>query len=390
MSEKSFQPSPELSFEIVENDVRTKARYGVLRTSHGVIETPCFMPVGTRASVRTLTPEEVSGCGSQIVLSNTYHLYIRPGTDIIEKAGGLHKFMKWSGPILTDSGGYQVYSLRETRRITDEGVVFRSYVDGSKHLFTPEKVMDIQRKIGADIIMAFDECTPYPCEEAYAEKAVDRTTRWARQCLETHEKGKFCYGYPQALFAIVQGSVFPRLREKSALELTDMNFPGYAIGGLAVGEPPTIMYDTVKLVCEYLPYNKPRYLMGVGMPDNIIEAVERGVDMFDCVLPTRNARNGMVFTSRGKLHYKSAVCKNQTDIPLDPECNCYTCRNYSRAYLRHLFITGEMLALRLASYHNLYFYQKLLADARKAIREHDFIAWKNSFLAGWNSQNIEL
>jgi queuine tRNA-ribosyltransferase len=373
------------SFLLNKQDPNTGARSGTITTPHGTAQTPCFMPVGTRASVKTLSQEEVRSTGASIILANTYHLYLRPGIGLLENAGGLHKFMNWTGPILTDSGGFQVYSLKDTRKISEEGVEFRSYLDGSRHFFSPEKAIEIQHKIGADIIMAFDECTPWPCDKAYAEDSMLRTSRWAERCLKAHTDIPFLYGYPQALFAIVQGSTFPELRKDSVQQLVAMDFPGYGIGGLAVGEPAEQMYEMTALVCEGLPREKPRYLMGVGMPENILEAVERGVDMFDCVLPTRNARNGMVFTSRGRLHYKSAVCAEQVDRPLDPECECFACKNYSRAYLRHLYISGEILALRMASLHNVFFYQKMMADMRNAIKTNDFLQWKKGFLEKWQS-----
>lgn len=377
------------SFEVTHTDPETGARAGNLFTPHGKVETPCFMPVATQGSVKTLTQEEVAECNAQIVLSNTYHLYLRPGTDLFEKAGGIHKFIKWSGPMLTDSGGYQVYSLKEIGNITDDGVTFRSYLDGSKHFFSPRKVIEIERKIGADVIMVFDECTPYPCEFKYAREALGRTRKWAEICKQVHAELPPLYGYPQALFGIIQGSTFPELRKESVAVSVELDFPGYGIGGLAVGEPIPEMYEMTALTCGLLPKEKPRYLMGVGMPDNIVESVERGVDMFDCVLPTRNARNGMVFTSSGKLHYKSAAFAGDLDQPLDPACSCFACRNYSRAYIRHLYNTREILALRLASYHNVFFYQKLMRDARAAIISGGYAAWKQSFLSGWNSDGKE-
>lgn len=374
-----------MGFSISTKDTHSPARAGILKTPHGVVDTPCFMPVGTRATVKTLTPEEIKDAGASIVLSNTYHLYLRPGTKLIKKAGGLHPFMRWNGPTLTDSGGYQVYSLKDTVKIEEEGATFQSYLDGSRHFFSPEKVVEIERDIGADIAMVLDECTPYPCEKDYAAKSMERTTRWAQRSMEKHQSTPFTYDSPQAMFAIIQGSTYPDLREKSACDLVAMDFPGYGIGGLAVGEPPEEMYAMTKHVCDLLPEEKPRYLMGVGLPENILEAVERGVDMFDCVLPTRNARNGMAFTSRGKLHYKAASCAEQTDMPLDPECDCYCCKNFSRAYLRHLFSVGEILALRMASLHNVTFYQKLMSGIRESIQAGRFADCKKEFMAKWNN-----
>ncbi len=375
----------QFSFEILDRDTSSKARLGIVKTGHGNIQTPCFMPVGTKASVKTMTPEEIKKTGAEIILGNTYHLYLRPGTKILENAGGLHKFMHWNGPILTDSGGYQVYSLGDTRKITDEGVVFRSVIDGTKHLFTPKKAIEIQRSIGADIIMAFDECTPYPCSKDYVRTSLNRTLNWLAECKKTQTDTPFYYDHSQALFAIVQGGIYHDLRKESALKMVDMNLPGYAIGGLAVGEPTEEMYEMTEHTCNFLPQEKPRYLMGVGMPLNILEAVERGVDMFDCVLPTRNARNGMAFTSHGKLHYKSATCATQHNLPLDPECDCYTCKNYSRAYIRHLYSVGEILGIRLASYHNVYFYENMMKNARDAIKNHRYTEWKKQFTDKWNS-----
>ncbi len=377
--------APGFAFGVLQTDPSCKARLGILHTPHGNVETPCFMPVGTRASVRTQTREELRECGARMILANTVHLYLRPGTAILQSAGGLHRFMNWDGPILTDSGGYQIYSLRDSLSIEEEGIRFQSFLDGSRHVFTPESVMDIEHRIGADVIMVLDECTSYPCERDYAALAMRRTIRWARRCRDAHAQAPFHYGTPQALFGIVQGSVYADLREECAAELRLLDFPGYAIGGLAVGEPPELLYETTGLTCSRLPEEKPRYLMGVGMPENILEAVERGVDMFDCVLPTRNARNGMVFTHTGKLNYKSAGCATQTEMPLDPDCDCYTCRNYSRAYLRHLYAAGEILALRLATYHNIHFYQELLTGARQSIRGSSFPIYKNRVLSAWNS-----
>jgi len=352
-------------YELLKECSRTGARAGILHTPHGDIETPIFMPVGTQATVKTMSPEELEEIGAQIILSNTYHLYLRPGHELIKKAGGLHKFMNWKHPILTDSGGFQVFSLGDLRTISDEGVLFRSHLDGSKHLFTPEKVMEIENALGADIIMAFDECSPYPCTYQEASRAVDRTTSWAKRCKEAHSNEE------QALFGIIQGNVFKELREKSAKEIIELDFPGYGIGGLSVGESAEIMYEVLDYTTPLMPKDKPRYLMGVGAPENIVEGIKRGVDMFDCVLPTRIARNGTVMTSFGKLVVKNAAYKEDF-APLDPECDCYTCRNYSRAYIRHLFKSDEILGLRLTSIHNLHYLLKLTREIRKAILEDKY------------------
>lgn len=352
-------------FELLKECSRTGARAGILHTPHGDIETPIFMPVGTQATVKTMSPEELKDIGAQIILSNTYHLYLRPGHELVKKAGGLHKFMNWDRPILTDSGGFQVFSLGDLRTISEEGVLFRSHLDGSKHLFTPEKVMEIENALGADIIMAFDECSPYPCTFQEAERAVNRTTNWAKRCKEAHNNED------QALFGIIQGNVYKELREKSAKEIIDMDFPGYGIGGLSVGESAEIMYEVLDYTTPLMPKDKPRYLMGVGAPENIVEGIKRGVDMFDCVLPTRIARNGTVMTSFGKLVVKNAAYKDDF-LPLDPECDCYTCRNYSRAYIRHLLKADEIFGLRLTSIHNLYYLLKLTRDIRKAILDDKY------------------
>ena len=349
-------------YELIKECKKTGARAGVLHTPHGKINTPIFMPVGTQATVKTLSPEELKNVGAQIILSNTYHLYLRPGHELVKKAGGLHKFMNWEYPILTDSGGFQVFSLGDLRTITDEGVLFRSHLDGSKHMFTPEKVMEIENALGADIIMAFDECSPYPCEYEAAKKAVERTTSWAKRCKEAHKNPE------QALFGIIQGNVFRDLREKSARDIIDLDFPGYAIGGLSVGESAEIMYEVLDYTTPLMPADKPRYLMGVGAPENIVEGVKRGVDMFDCVLPTRIARNGTVMTSFGKLVVKNALYKEDF-APLDPECDCYTCKNYSRAYIRHLLKADEIFGLRLTTIHNLHYLLKLAEDIRNSILE---------------------
>lgn len=355
----------------------SKARAGFFETEHGIVETPIFMPVGTQGTVKAVNQSYLEkDIQAQIVLSNTYHLYLRPGTEVLEKAGGLHKFMNWQKPILTDSGGYQVFSLTELRKLKADGVEFRSHLDGSKHFFTPEKVIGIERSIGSDIMMVLDECTPYPCDYDYAVKSTKLTSDWAALNKEAFCNSTPLYGHKQFLFGIIQGSVYKDLREKSALELNKLDFDGYAIGGLAVGEPAETMYDLIDFTTDFMREDRPRYLMGVGRPENILEAIERGVDMFDCVMPTRNARNSYLFTSKGILAMRNAQYRDDfTEI--DERCGCYTCRNYSRAYLRHLFIAGEILALELASIHNLHFYLDLVKEARKRIIEGNFREWKN-------------
>ena len=363
----------QLKFELLKSD--GKARAGVLETAHGPIETPAFMPVGTQGTVKAIQPRELQDVGAQIILGNTYHLYLRPGTDVIQAAGGLHRFIAWKRPILTDSGGYQVFSLNELRKIEEEGVTFKSHLDGSSHVFTPESVVQIQRQLGSDIMMVLDECAPFPSDLQYVRESNALTLRWAERCKAAFEKGEAIYGFPQALFGIVQGSVFPEIRKESAQDLVELGFDGYAIGGLAVGEPADQMYDIIEVCEPYLPSDKPRYLMGVGTPLNLLEAVGRGVDMFDCVLPTRNGRNANLFTRNGTLNLRNA--RHKTDFsPVDPGCSCYTCSNFSRAYLRHLFQAKEILGLQLATIHNLTFYLGLMREARGAILEGQFAAWK--------------
>ncbi|HZK00095.1 MAG TPA: tRNA guanosine(34) transglycosylase Tgt [Tissierellaceae bacterium] len=362
-----------IKFELVKEDKDTRARLGRIHTPHGVIETPVFMPVGTRATVKAMTPEEVKSLGAEIILSNTYHLYLRPGHDLIKEAGGLHKFMNWHGPILTDSGGFQVFSLGDLRKITEEGVEFRSHIDGSKHFISPEKSIEIQNALGADIIMAFDECTPYPASYDYVEQSMERTTRWAQRCKDYHKNTD-----SQALFGIVQGGMYKDLRERSASDLIEMDFPGYAIGGLSVGEPLETMCDLLDFTTPLLPKDKARYNMGVGTPDYLFESVIRGIDMADCVLPTRIARNGTLITSQGRLVIRNAKYKRDFS-PLDPECDCYACTNYSRAYVRHLFNVDEILGARLATTHNLYFLVKLMENIRKAIKEDRLLDYKKEF-----------
>ncbi|HUO58950.1 MAG TPA: tRNA guanosine(34) transglycosylase Tgt [bacterium] len=365
-------------FTITAKDTRTSARVGTLQLSHGTVHTPCYMPVGTQASVKALSTEDVLSCGSEILLANTYHLMLRPGADLIEKAGGLHAFMHWDKPILTDSGGFQVFSLADLRKITEEGVRFQSHLDGSKWEMTPESATSLQHKIGADIIMAFDECIPYPSPEDYVDQSVERTTRWAERCLATHRQsgreGR------QALYGIVQGSNFPHLREKSAKQLLAFDFPGYAIGGVSVGEPKEVIYGVVEKTAPYLPEQKPRYLMGVGTPEDLWECVGRGMDLFDCVMPTRIARNGTALTRKGRVILKNAQYVSDF-TPLDPECSCECCRDYTKAYLRHLFQAEELLVLRLVSLHNLHFMNEITAMIRRAIVEGRFTEEKRIFLA---------
>jgi len=349
-----------INFQVIHREKQTWARLGLLKTPHGIVQTPVFMPVGTQATVKTMTPEEVRGVGGRIILSNTYHLYLRPGQELIRKAGGLHRFMGWDGPLLTDSGGFQVFSLAALRKIREEGATFRSHIDGSEHFLSPEKAVAIQEALGADIAMAFDECSPYPCPYEQAQAAMERTTRWARRCLQVHAKGE------QALFGITQGGIYRDLREKSTEELVAMDFDGYAIGGLSVGEPKEAMYTVLDYTAPLFPADKPLYLMGVGSPDCLLEAVERGVDMFDCVLPTRIARNGTVFTSRGKLVVRNAEYASDFS-PLDEECACYTCKGFTRAYIRHLIKANEILGVRLTTIHNLHFILKLMEDIRDTI-----------------------
>lgn len=365
-----------MKFNLLHKEKKSKARAATLETGHGVIETPIFMPVGTIGSVKAINQEQLKNdINAQIILGNTYHLYLRPGTDVLEEAGGLHKFINWNRPILTDSGGYQVYSLAEKRKLTEEGAKFQSHIDGSKHLFTPESVMDVQRKIGADIIMAFDECPPYPSTYEYAKKSMHLTHRWLDRCITRFSETKPLYGYEQALFPILQGSSFKDLRKESAEFIASKDCFGNAIGGLSVGEPHEIMYGLTALVCDILPQEKPRYLMGVGTPANILECIALGVDMFDCVMPTRNGRNGMIFTQEGTINIKNKKWEKDFS-PVDDEL----LPNYSKAYLRHLFMAGEMLGPQLASLHNLSFYLWLVKNARKQILNDTFFDWKNKMV----------
>jgi queuine tRNA-ribosyltransferase len=369
-----------MDFELKGKDNNSKARAGIVTTGHGQIETPIFMPVGTVGSVKAVMQEQLKkDIKAEIILGNTYHLYLRPGTEVLEAAGGLHKFNGWDKPILTDSGGYQVFSLAANRKLNEEGAMFQSHIDGSRHLFSPEKVMDIQRSIGADIIMAFDECPPYPSEYGYAQKSMELTHRWLVRCAKRLAETEPKYGYEQTLFPIVQGSTYKDLRQASSEFAAAMEADGNAIGGLSVGEPEEMMYEMAALCCEYLPEDKPRYLMGVGTPWNILENIALGIDMFDCVMPTRNGRNGMLFTSKGVINIKNK--KWATDFsPIDEGIDCASSNTYSKAYLRHLFVAGEILGLQLASIHNLAFYLHLVKQARGHILQGDYNSWKNEMI----------
>lgn len=365
-----------IKFEVIKESKKTKARLGKLFTPHGIIETPIFMPVGTQATVKAMTPRELEGLGIQIILSNSYHLFLRPGHGLIAQAGGLHKFMGWKRAILTDSGGFQVFSLGKLNKINNEGVSFNSYIDGSKHFVSPEKAMEIQMALGADIAMVFDECTPYPAGRYQVEIAAQRTIQWAKRCKEVH------HNLNQSLFGIIQGGAFKDLRIDNAKKLVELDFPGYAIGGLSVGEPKSIMYEILDCTIPCLPNNKPRYLMGVGAPQSILEGTIRGVDMFDCVLPTRNARNGSLFISSGKLSITNAKYKDDF-TPLDNKCKCYTCQNFTRAYLRHLYMSKEILASTLGTIHNLYFMSSLMKKIRLALLEDRLLEFKEEFLSNF-------
>jgi queuine tRNA-ribosyltransferase len=376
-----FYPHPPMKFTVKATDPQSKARLGEVVTDHGTIQTPIFMPVGTAGSVKAVHQRELKrDIGAQIILGNTYHLYMRPGLDIIHRAGGLHRFNGWDGPILTDSGGYQVYSLSGTRKIKEEGVTFKSHIDGSKHVFTPEGVMDIQRTIGADIIMAFDECTPYPCEYDYARKSMEMTHRWLARCCERFDTTEPLYGYSQTLFPIVQGSVYKDLRKQSAEAIAGFGREGNAIGGLSVGEPHDMMYEMTELVCDILPADKPRYLMGVGTPANILECIALGVDMFDCVMPTRNARNGHLFTTQGIINIRNDKWKDDYSV-IDPLLGGEVSGFYTKAYLRHLIHSKEILGAQIASIHNLTFYLWLVDQARQKIQEGTFTDWKNKMVS---------
>jgi queuine tRNA-ribosyltransferase len=362
-------------FKLIQQDKNSRARIGKLTTSHGEIDTPCFMPVGTQGTVKALSPAELNDAGAQIMLSNAYHLFLRPGIEVIKKAGGLHKFISWYKPILTDSGGYQIFSLALLRKVSDEGVEFQSHIDGLKHFLRPEDVVDIQKNFASDIMMPLDECVHYPCAKDYAEVAMKRTLAWVRR--SKVESG--------LLFGIVQGATYEDLRKECAQRLVEIGFDGYAIGGVSVGEPKNLRYNIINFVAGYLPQEKPRYLMGLGMPQDIFEAVEMGMDMFDCVIPTRYGRNGTAFISSGKITIRNATYTEDFK-PLDDKCDCYTCKNFSRAYLRHLFNTDEILGLRLVSWHNVYFYLELMQKIREAIRQDRFIDFKKEFFESYNNK----
>lgn len=363
-------------FKLIHKDKDSAARLGRLETVHGIIDTPCFMPVGTQGTVKTLSPRELEECGAQIILSNAYHLFLRPGLEVIKKTGGLHRFMNWSKPILTDSGGYQIFSLALLRKVSDQGVEFQSHIDGTKHFLTPEAVIDLQGDLGSDIIMPLDECAHYPCTRDYAEVAMKRTIQWAKRSKAAKKENK------QLLFGIVQGATYEDLRKECSLELLEIGFDGYALGGLSVGEPKNLMYNMINLTLEFIPQDKPHYCMGVGLPLDIVEAVDLGIDMFDCVAPTRYGRNGTAFTSCGELTVRNSPYIEDLS-PLDQECGCYTCKNFSRAYLRHLFNTEEMLGLRLVSLHNVHFYLKLMSDIREVVAQGRFKEFKNRFVKNY-------
>ena len=363
-----------IRYELIKKDAKTGARHGRIYTPHGIIETPVFMPIGTQATVKAMTPDELKEMvNAKIILSNTYHLYLRPGDELIAEAGGLHKFMNWDRAILTDSGGFQVFSLADLRNITEEGVKFKSHLDGSSHFISPEKSMSIQNNLGSDIMMAFDECCPYPATYEYTKASMERTTRWAKRCIEAHKNPD-----RQGLFGIVQGGMYKDLREESAKQLVELDFPGYAVGGLSVGEPAELMYDILSYTTPFLPEDKPRYLMGVGTPDYLIEAVLRGIDMCDCVLPTRIARNGTAMTSHGKVVVRNATFEKDW-TPLDSECDCYTCTHYTRAYIRHLIKAGEILGARLLTIHNLRFLVRLMENVREAIEQDRLLEFRDEF-----------
>jgi tRNA-guanine transglycosylase, queuosine-34-forming len=376
---------PPIRYELIKTCKQTGARLGIVHTPHGSFETPVFMPVGTLATVKTMSPEELKEIGAKIILSNTYHLWLRPGEDIVKEAGGLHSFMNWDGAILTDSGGFQVFSLSEFRRIEEEGVYFRNHLNGDKLFLSPEKATEIQNALGSDIIMAFDECPPYPASFDYMKQSVERTSRWAERCLAAHKREN-----EQGMFGIVQGGEYENLRKQSARDLVSLDFSGYAVGGLSVGEPKEVMNRVLEFTVPLLPSDKPRYLMGVGSPDSLIDGAIRGIDMFDCVLPTRIARNGTLMTSTGRLVVKNA--KYARDFgPLDESCDCYVCRNYSRAYIRHLIKSNETFGIRLTSYHNLYFLIKLMEQIRESIREDRLGDFREEFFEryGFNKPNAK-
>ena len=366
------------TFNLLKKDSATDSRLGKIHTNHGEINTPAFIPVGTQATIKALTPEDLKGLGAEIILCNTYHLFLRPGHELIKRLGGLHRFMHWDYPLLTDSGGFQVYSISANQKVSEEGIAFKSHLDGSRHFLAPELCMEVQEALGADVAMCLDECVPYPSSYEYVHDSLKRTTRWAKRCQESKKREA------QTLFGIVQGGMFKDLREQSARELVNLNFDGYAIGGLSVGESTSLMREMVEHSAALLPREKPRYLMGVGTPEDIVESVKRGIDMFDCVLPTRNARNGMLFTSFGKIVIKNARHRSE-DIPIDPNCTCYTCTHYSRAYLHHLFSAKEILSSRLNTIHNLFYYLSLIKELRMAILEGRFDHFYQNF---YESRNI--
>ena len=366
-----------IKYELIKECSKTGARAGKIHTPHGLFDTPMFMPVGTQASVKSVSPEELKDMGAGVILSNTYHLFLRPGEDLVKEAGGLHKFMNWDQAILTDSGGFQVFSLGDLRKITEEGVTFRSHIDGSKKFLSPEVATKIQMDLGADIIMAFDECVPYPADHDYTKQSTQRTTRWAKRCKDTLTRTD------QGLFGIVQGGMYKDLRTMSVNDLKEMDFPGYAIGGLSVGEPKDLMYEILEHTVCQLPKDKPRYLMGVGTPDCLVEGVERGIDMFDCVFPTRVARNGTAMTWTGRLVIKNSEYTRDFR-PIDEQCGCYACRNYSRAYIRHLVRVNEIFGLRLMTIHNLYFLLDFMRKMRESIMEDRFVEFQNKFLANYS------
>lgn len=360
-------------FNLVKKDTGSSARLGKMITAHGIVNTPAFMPVGTQATVKSLTPEQIQSCGAEIILGNTYHLYLRPGHETIKKLGGLHKFMNWTSPILTDSGGFQVYSLGALRKIMDDGVMFRSHIDGSKHFLTPQKAVEIQEALGSDIMMCLDECTPYPATFSETKKSLDLTVKWAKLSRDA----KICS--EQALFGIVQGGTHLDLRRRAVDEIIPIGFDGYALGGVSVGEPKEMMYAIAEAITPMLPEDKPRYLMGVGTPEDIVYGVSCGIDMFDCVIPTRSARHGLLFTNSEKVVIKNARFR-EDDAPIDETCDCYTCKNFSRAYLRHLYVAGEILAMVLNTIHNVHYYMRLLAQIREALENNDFKQFKSTFL----------
>ena len=372
-----------MEFQLTISDQTTRGRRGRVKTPHGTIETPAFMPVGTQGTVKTLSPRDLEALGAQIFLANTYHLYLRPGPEIICQLGGLHSFASWPHPILTDSGGYQIFSMSQIRRITEEGVHFRSHLDGSSHFLSPEKAIQVQEALGADIIMALDECTPYPATRDYAETSMEMTSRWAKRCQEAHQRNA------QSLFGIAQGGTYLDLRRRSIADLAELDFDGYALGGLSVGESKSQMYEVVEACTDLLPEDRPRYLMGVGTPEDLLECVGLGVDLFDCVMPTRHARNGSLFTRFGRVSIKNARYAKDPQ-PIDEECTCYTCRNFSRAYLRHLFLADEILGLRLNTLHNLHFYLDLMRGVREALEGGSFLSHKERALAQLRSRETEL